>query len=441
MNRATKPGVAAEQPASTYRYDDATRKNVPPAGLAPHGKLSEARKLRYAYDPHLPPLLRFDPTGRAQYLDELIGHAIAGTLSEEEGAYLRELLGSGAPWLEWAGKREAHEFVVDPVALNIHERVATQAILSVLRREDVQRDLFADPRQGYREAVRFYEYDVDWSNRMILGDSLQVMASLAHRENLAGKVQMIYMDPPYGIRFSSNFQPEIGRRDVKDKDTDLTREPEMVKAYRDTWTLGIHSYLSYLRDRLILARELLADSGSIFVQISDENLHRVRCVMDEVFGPENYCGMIVFRKTTGKASELLDATFDVLLWYARSRNEVRYLQEYEARSPFDDYNLRFAKSPTGEELRVADPEELTLLTQQGFFAFRPNPLTSQTPSETTTFSYEYQGRSFSPGKRRARPARICDAAGDGQQTLKGCAAWPRPNGWLLKETLFPSSAT
>src|SRR5690606_120565 len=126
-----------------------------------------------------------------------------------------------------------------------------------------------------------------------------VMASLARREDLAGKVQMIYMDPPYGIRFASNFQPEIGRRDVKNKEQDLTREPEMVKAYRDTWTLGVHSYLSYLRDRLILCRELLTDSGSIFVQISDENLHRVRAVMDEVFGAENFCGIITFRKTTG----------------------------------------------------------------------------------------------------------------------------------------------
>src|SRR5690606_27232821 len=267
--------AAAGEPVSDYRHEDAKRKNNPPAGLAAHGRVPRAEKLRYAYDPHLPPVLRFDPTGRAEYLDALIERAIGGTLSEEDGALLRELLGSGAPWLEWTGKREAQEFVVDPVALHIHERVSAQAILSTLRRQDAQRDLFADPQQKLSDAVRFYAYDVDWSNRMILGDSLQVMASLARREDLAGKVQMIYMDPPYGIRFASNFQPEIGRRDVKDKEQDLTREPEMVKAYRDTWTLGVHSYLSYLRDRLILCRELLTDSGSIFVQISDENLHRV----------------------------------------------------------------------------------------------------------------------------------------------------------------------
>ena len=135
------------------------------------------------------------------------------------------------------------------------------------------------------KAVQFYQHDMDWANRMILGDSLQVMASLARREDLAGKVQMIYLDPPYGIKFASNFQPQLGQTDVKDKEQDLTREPEMVKAYRDTWTLGIHSYLAYLRDRLHDGPRTPRRLGSIFVQIGDENLHRVRCVMDEVFGP------------------------------------------------------------------------------------------------------------------------------------------------------------
>ena len=170
----------------------------------------------------------------------------------------------------WSGPASGRSawFDVDPVALHIHERVSAQAILKLALREPTQRSLFADPEMEYREAVRFYQHDVDWANRLILGDSLTVMASLARREDLAGKVQMIYMDPPYGIKFASNFQSQVGRRDVKDKEDDLTREPEQVKAYRDTWTLGVHSYLAYLRDRLIAARELLADSGSIFVQIS-----------------------------------------------------------------------------------------------------------------------------------------------------------------------------
>jgi len=182
------------------------------------------------------------------------------------------------------------------VALHIHERISTQAILRTAARQDVQRDLFADPQQEYREAVQFYKHPMDWTNRMILGDSLAVMASLARREGLAGKVQMIYMDPPYGIKYASNFQPEVGQRDVKDRDQDLTREPEMVKAYRDTWTLGVHSYLSYLRDRLVLCRELLADSGSMFVQIGGENLHRMRGLADEVFGPVNFVATVIVQK-------------------------------------------------------------------------------------------------------------------------------------------------
>jgi len=367
MPRKTR-NPAVSDPVSDYRYEDARRKNNPPAGLAAHGHVPRAEKLRYAYDPHLPPALRFDPTGRAEYIDDLIADAIGGQLSEEAGERLRQLIGAGQPWLEWTGKREAQGFVVDPVALHIHERISTQAILSTLRREDVQRDMFADPQQPLRDAVRFYQYDVDWANRMILGDSLQVMASLAHREDLAGKVQMIYMDPPYGIRFASNFQPEIGRRDVKDREQDLTREPETVKAYRDTWTLGVHSYLSYLRDRLVLCRELLADTGSIFVQISDENLHRVRCVLDEVFGAECQIVTIVVKKKGSQKSGLLDPVNDYLLWYARSPRDsgIPRFRQFRALREFDydtlaefaiaelpdgrTYNISTMPSPGGETL-------------------------------------------------------------------------------------------
>ncbi|MGE3978482.1 MAG: site-specific DNA-methyltransferase, partial [Nitrospira sp.] len=197
-----------------------------------------------------------------------------------------------------------------------------------MAREDVERDLFADPQQDYAKAVQFYQHDVDWTNRMILGDSLQVMASLARREDLAGKVQMIYIDPPYGIKFASNFQPQLGQRDVKDREQDLTREPEMVKAYRDTWTLGIHSYLAYLRDRLTMAKELLSDTGSIFVQISDENLHRMRCVMEEVFGPDNFCSLITFQKTTGSTTKTIPTTSDYLLWFARNVSNLKFRKVY-----------------------------------------------------------------------------------------------------------------
>ena len=228
-----------------------------------------------------------------------------------------EALGAQEPWLEWANKREKKSFEVDPVALHIHERVSPQAILASGGRQDVEPSLFADPQQQYHEAVQFYRHEIPWTNRLILGDSLQVMTSLARREDLAGKVQMIYMDPPYGIKFGSNFQPEIGKRDVKDKEQDLTREPEMVKAYRDTWHLGIHSYLSYLRDRLMVAKELLADQGSIFVQIGDENVHRVVCYMDEVFGP----GIFIadFGQENSYAELNCWTTVYFMLWYAKNR--------------------------------------------------------------------------------------------------------------------------
>jgi adenine-specific DNA-methyltransferase len=276
-----------EQKVTDYRHKKVKRVNIPPAGLAARGEIVKERKIRYAYNPHLSPVLRFDPTGKADGIKALLEKAAQQKLEPDELGTLEAALRNHEPWLEWAGKREQMWCVADPVALNIHERISTQAVLRIAHREDVQRGLFADPDQEYREAVQFYRHKMDWTNRMILGDSLAVMASLARREALAGKVQMIYMDPPYGIKYSSNFQPEVGRRDVKDKDEDLTREPEMVKAYRDTWTLGVHSYLSYLRDRLLLCRELLADTGSLFVQIGDENVHRVRALLDEVFGPDH----------------------------------------------------------------------------------------------------------------------------------------------------------
>lgn len=318
-----------------YRHDGAKRTNNPPARIAGEGQVPKVEKVRYAYSPHLPPVLRFDSTGRADQISEeieaLLRKAESGPLSQAEAIKIREAVAHYQPWLEWAGKREQHErgwFEVDPVALHIHERVSAQAIIRSAMREDVQRDLFADPQQSYQQAVQFYRHSVDWANRIILGDSLQVMSSLARRENLAGKVQMIYMDPPYGIKFASNFQPEVGKRDIKDKDNDLTREPEMVKAYRDTWNLGLHSYIRYLRDRLVVTRSLLAESGSAFVQISQENLHRVRIIMDEVFGPANCVAVIVFAKTTGATDNFLSVTTDFLLWYAKSIDRVKYRQLY-----------------------------------------------------------------------------------------------------------------
>ena len=380
-----------EQAVLDYRYDE-KRKNIPPAGLAAQGKIKEKPTIQYAYNPHLPPILRFDKTGKTDGLPELLATARTRPLTLEEAELLAEALRKQEPWLEWAGKQEKKGFEVDPVALHIHERVATQAILKAVAREDVQRNLFADPQLEYQKAVQFYQHDVDWSNRMILGDSLQVMASLARREDLAGKVQMIYMDPPYGIRFSSNFQPEIGKRDVKDKEADLTREPEMVKAYRDTWTLGVHSYLSYLRDRLILCRELLADSGSIFVQIGDENLHRVRGILDEVFGIGNFCGMIAFQKTGGFAPKLLSSVYDFLLWFSKDKSLVKYRKLLRFR-PMDmtESGYGWVEFETGELRRISKRQPYKTGKR-----FQSSILVSAGASERGSLPFEFEDDTYKP---------------------------------------------
>ena len=248
------------------------------------------------------------------------------------------------PQLVWRGKDEQDrsDLIVQAPPLYIQEKVHPKVLIDDLLRQSKARreeatppmpDLFAD-FNGLpdKEAVtEFYQHDANWSNRMILGNSLSVMASLAEREGLRGKVQCIYIDPPYGIRFNSKFQWSTTSRDVKDGNKDhITREPEQVKAFRDTWRDGIHSYLTYLRDRLTVARDLLADSGSIFVQIGDENVHRVRALMDEVFGEENRTAQITIQKTGGFNAEALASTSDFLLWYSKEKESLKYRALWES---------------------------------------------------------------------------------------------------------------
>lgn len=415
-----KASKSAEAAVVDYRHE-AKRKNNPPAGLAAQGPVREVAKVKYAYNPHLPPVSRFDQTGAADRVFELLAEARTRRLTEDETRTLVDALRQHEPWLEWAGKREKKGFEVDPVALHIHERVSTQAILKIAKREDVQRTLFADPQQDYREAIQFYQHDIDWSNRMILGDSLQVMASLGRREDLAGKVQMIYIDPPYGIKFASNFQPEINKRDVKDKESDLTREPEMVKAYRDTWTLGIHSYLSYLRDRLILCRELLADSGSIFVQISDENIHRVRMVLDEVFGPENFVALITFTKTAGATVVMLPTTSDYIIWYARNKSKAKYRRLYSEKRVGGDGASKYDQLELVDgQRRVITASERTIVGDlpDGARVYRVDNITSQSVGRekgegaASWFPVHIEGREFRPSMKPAgRPMRkVCDGS-------------------------------
>jgi len=386
---------------SDYRHEGTKRKNIPPAKLAAEGTVPVLPKLEYSYSPRRPPVLRFDSSGDADKLPVLLAEAKKRKLTDEEVRLLAEVLRTQEPWLEWAGKREMPGFAVDPVALHIHERVSAQAILKIAARQDVQRTLFGDPEQEYHEAVQFYRHDIDWTNRLILGDSLQAMASLAKREDLAGKVQMIYIDPPYGIKYPSNFQPEIGRRDVKDKEQDLTREPEMVKAYRDTWHIGVHSYLTYVRDRLILAKELLCDSGSIFVQIGDENIHLIRNLLDEVFGRSNACSVISYAKTTTTTGRLLPGTNDFILWYAKNVQQVKFHQLHSIKSVggASASNYSSVEEPSGNRRVMTADEKLNPESLHSTLRpYRIDNLTSPRIREGRTgyYSITLEGKSFLP---------------------------------------------
>ena len=320
------------------------------------------------------------------------------------------------PQLVWRGKdqQDQSDLVVNVPALYIQERVHPKALIDDLirtgRRPQAtdhrslgtghrQLDLFADfnglPSEDAR--TEFYRHDANWSNRMVLGDSLQVMASLAEREGLRGKVQCIYLDPPYGIRFNSNFQWSTTSRDVRDGNAaHITREPEQVKAFRDTWRDGIHSYLSYLRDRLTVARDLLADSGSIFVQIGDENVHRVRALMDEVFGEDNFVRLIVFAKTGSMVSNELGRTSDYLIWYAKSKSQSKYRQLFSEKEPDDFYNL--------VELADGSLRRLTLEERADSKKFLPNSRvgglvsleSSGAPEQDTPV--EFEGEVFRPNR-------------------------------------------
>ena len=237
---------------------------------------------------------------------------------------------------------------------------------------------------------------------MILGDSLQVMASLAERESFGGKVQCIYFVPPYVIKFNSNWQVSTLSRDVKDgKQADISREPEQVKAFRDTWKDGIHSYLTYLRDRLSVAKGLLTESGSVFVQIGDENVHRLRALLDEIFGDANFCAQVVFRKTTGKGSALLDNSYDAILWYCKDKTNVKYRELYDERSYIGDVNLRHLELSNGIHSSMTDGQLAGLdPLPAGARVYHPNPLTSaRAPNATDVRSFCFEGRPFSPGTR------------------------------------------
>jgi adenine-specific DNA-methyltransferase len=310
------------------------------------------------------------------------------------------------PQLVWRGKDEqdTEGLAVAAPPVYIQEKIVPQVIIENLRRAkgQDQLDLFGDfdGLSGW-EAVEYYQHEANWSNRMILGDSLQVMASLAEKENLRSKVQMIYIDPPYGIKFGSNFQTSTGRRDVKDgKLEDVTREVEQIKAFRDIWEDGINSYLAYLRDRLIVARDLLTDTGSVFVQIGDENAHLVRCLLDEVFGSGNFVSQIAFSKTAGQTAQFVSGTLDYILWYASNVEIMKYRRLFISRQlggrGSDKYDQVELSDGTRVAAATAERQQLT-----GRY-FRLDNLTSESAGRAkgegaaSWFEVELGGRVFTP---------------------------------------------
>lgn len=311
------------------------------------------------------------------------------------------------PQLVWRGKDEQNwsDLVVSATPLYIQEKIHPKVIIDDLLRQSQNNqtvvqgelDLFADFNglPDHARATEFYQHEANWTNRMILGDSLQVMASLAEREGLRGKVQMIYIDPPYGIKFNSNFQWSTTSRDVKDgKVEHITREPEQVKAFRDTWRDGIHSYLTYLRDRLTVARDLLTDSGSIFVQIGDENVHRVRCLMDEVFGEENFVAVVVYKTTGGARQEKAPKrTFDFLLWYCKRHEGMKFRRLFAPQTP-DVAIFTEVEDSTGDRrsLTVAEKLDLGQIVQNSQRLVTTLPLHSRSPGDRTP--REFQGKSW-----------------------------------------------
>src|SRR3989344_2719536 len=358
--KSSKKRISVE----AYSHADKKRKNNPPVGLVS----SQTDKLngitKYAHDPHID------------------------------------------PYLSWAGKKEGNEVNVRNLSLHIHERIDSLRIVkSFLKEKELNQqptlfDAF-EKKLTLGKAFEFYHHTQDWTNRLIAGDSLLVMNSLLKKEGMAGEVQMVFIDPPFGITYNSNFQPFINRKDVKDRDEDLPIEPETIKAFRDTWELNTHSYLSYLRDRFLLAHELLHESGSIFVQISDENIHHVRELLDEIFGAQNFFSMITFRTTSGLGSKGLTGIANYLLWYAKDKEKIKYRQLFIDKGISDGaFSYVHLLDGTKRSLTAEERKNLTILPK-GSRVFSSADLVSSGLTTSCVFDYEFEGRMFQPGRNRS----------------------------------------
>ena len=345
-----------------YVHSDEARLNNPPVGLVTPDTDRDAGNKGYVFDPHLD------------------------------------------PQLQWAGKAERTSFEVPVVSLHVHERIDPHAIVEVVKRRNgnaPQLSLFARPEENppIRDAIEFYQHKHNWTNRLIAGDSLLVMNSLIEKEGLGGQVQMVFIDPPYGIKYKSNFQPFVNKRNVAEsnKDDDLTQEPEMLKAFRDTWELGIHSYVSYLRDRLLLAKEMLHESGSIFVQISDENLHLVRNLLDEVFGPGNFIALIAFKKKKMPLGETFIFTMcDYLVWYGKNKKETKFHRLFVDRDVGLGTDFSYVELEDGECLTVTECVKRHGEVLENAKFFQSMDMRSSGRTEGCVFEYEFDGRRFFP---------------------------------------------
>lgn len=302
------------------------------------------------------------------------------------------------PQLQWAGKTEHTSFEIPTVSLHVHERIDPKTIIESVRKEKsgaIQASLFDEEKKPLREAIEFYKHREGWSNRLIAGDSLLVMNSLLEKEGMAGKVQMVYFDPPYGIKYRSNFQPYTNKRSISDSDNenDLTLEPEMIKAFRDTWELGIHSFLTYLRDRVKLSRELLDERGSIFIQISDENLHLVRNILDEVFGPNNFMSVITFRTKIPLRNKYLAGISDYIIWYAKDIEKVQFNKLFVKREVGFGTQFNRIKLSDGT-FRSMNKEELInpATIPDGAKIYRLTDLVSSGSTESCIFDFEIDGK-------------------------------------------------
>jgi len=416
---AKKSPITPPQQANTYTHSQEAVQR-PDVGVQPEFTERKGAK-RYRYDSSLAPELCWDESAEREMAEWLLNLIAAAAEQGEQAVFstpqrwqgtdesfasiaqcVARLKSLTQPFLNWTGKAERREIAVPTIPLFVHERHATQAILETLqsyKAAGTNLDLFGDPQLDIADKLDAYQHKGPWTNRLVLGDSLQVMNSLLEYEGLGGQVQMIYMDPPYGVKFGSNFQPFVRKRDMTNKhgnDEYMSREPEMVKAYRDTWELGLHSYMTYLRDRLFLARELLHESGSVFVQISDENTHHVREIMDEVFGRENYAGTITFFKTSSQSTKGIPAIADMLLVYAKNKEAMKFRPILRIKEPGEAGAKQYKKIISTDMQEIRNMTSGQLSGQEpipdGWKVCRLGPSTSQGYQEKRSGPYLFEGK-------------------------------------------------